>query len=51
MARKVLGLHPDCRYFQLGGDEVALFKECRKCSEYQMRTGVHMDFIERLLTG
>ncbi len=39
MARQVLGLHSDCQYFHLGGDEVTLFKECEKCSDFISKAG------------
>ena len=40
MAKQILALHPGCRYFHLGGDEVALDPECPICAEHLPEGGV-----------
>jgi hypothetical protein len=40
MAEQVLALHPDCRYFHMGGDEVQLDAGCKRCSPRAGAIGV-----------
>lgn len=40
MVGQVLDLHPDCRYFHMGGDEAALADDCPRCAPRKRAAGV-----------
>jgi len=43
---QVLDLHPDCRYFHMGGDEVQLAPDCPRCHGRRRTQGVSEMLVE-----
>jgi len=46
LARQVLDLHPDCRWFHMGGDEVGLNPDCPDCGGPIRDSGVARVIVE-----
>jgi len=46
MVTQVLDLHPDCRYFHMGGDEAELNPACPRCGDRLRKEGVSRVLVE-----
>jgi hypothetical protein len=49
MIAQVLELHPDCRWFHMGGDEAALSDDCPRCAPRVREHGVSQILVEHYI--
>jgi len=49
MAEQVLELHPDCRYFHMGGDEAELNSACPRCGDRIRNEGMSDILVEHYI--